>query len=59
MDMKPLPGMEINGHRFDHRFFETLRVIGETFSQRRAARVLGVSPQVLNRRVLRPSPSLV
>lgn len=53
MDMKPLPGMEINGHRFDHRFFETLRAIGETFSQRRAARVLGVSPQVLNRRVLR------
>ncbi|MCQ8904143.1 MAG: LysR family transcriptional regulator [Methanothermobacter sp.] len=53
MDMKPLPGMEINGHRFDHRFFETLRVIGETFSQRRAARILGVSPQVLNRRVLR------
>lgn len=53
MDIEPLPGLKINGHELDHRFLETLRVIGKTFSQRKAARILGVTPQVLNRRVLR------
>lgn len=53
MDIRPLPGMEVDGHEFDHRLFETLKAISETFSQRRASRMLGVTPQVLNRRVLR------
>jgi len=43
--------MIINGHEFSYKIFETLECISKTWSQRKAAKRLGISHSVLNRRI--------
>ncbi len=45
--------LEINDTLFDYKFFETLKLIHSTKSQRNAANKLGISHSVLNRRILK------
>ncbi|MBU4535912.1 MAG: LysR family transcriptional regulator [Euryarchaeota archaeon] len=52
MEFYPHLGMNINGHEFNYKFFQTLKCVSKTWSQRKAAIKLGVSPAVLNRRIL-------
>lgn len=52
MEFYPRLGMNINGHEFNYKFFQTLKCVSQTWSQRKAAIKLGVSPAVLNRRIL-------
>jgi molybdenum-dependent DNA-binding transcriptional regulator ModE len=51
MDYLPKLNLFINGHEFNHKFFETLECVSKTWSQREAAKRLGVSHAVLNRRI--------
>jgi DNA-binding transcriptional LysR family regulator len=51
MKIKPTLNLQINGEKFSYRLFETLEAISETWSQRKAAKVLGISHAVLNRRI--------
>ncbi|MDP3065852.1 MAG: LysR family transcriptional regulator [Methanobacteriaceae archaeon] len=41
----------VNENNFSYKLFETLKCVSKTFSQRKAARILGVSHAVLNRRI--------
>ena len=52
MKFNPLLGMEINGQAFSYKFFQALQLISQTWSQRKAAKELGISAPVLNRRIL-------
>lgn len=52
MRFSPQLGMKINGYEFNYKFFQTLKCVAKTWSQRKAAHKLGVSPAVLNRRIL-------
>lgn len=58
MKFNPLLGMEINGHKFDYKFFQALKTISKTWSQRKAAQELGISAPVLNRRILEAESKL-
>lgn len=58
MKFNPLLGMEINGHSFSYKFFQTLQLISQTWSQRKAAKELGISAPVLNRRILESEAKL-
>jgi DNA-binding transcriptional LysR family regulator len=58
MKFNPLLGMEINGHAFSYKFFQTLQLISQTWSQRKAARKLRISAPVLNRRILEAEAKL-
>ncbi len=51
--MKYIPNlnMEINGHKFSYKLFETIKCVSKTWSQREAAKRLGISHPVLNRRI--------
>jgi len=51
MNEHPKLSLVINGYRFNYKFFETLESINKTWSQRKAAKILGISPAVLNRRI--------
>jgi len=51
MDIQPKLNLVINGHNFSYKLFETLQCVAKTFSQREAARRLGISHAVLNRRI--------
>jgi DNA-binding transcriptional LysR family regulator len=51
MDIQPKLNLVINDHNFSYKLFETLRCVSKTFSQREAARRLGISHAVLNRRI--------
>jgi DNA-binding transcriptional LysR family regulator len=51
MDFYPKLDLSINGHTFSYKFFETLKCVALTWSQREAARRLGISHAVLNRRI--------
>ena len=51
MDFDPKLDLSINGHTFNYKFFETLKCVALTWSQREAARRLGISHAVLNRRI--------
>ncbi|HNR25443.1 MAG TPA: LysR family transcriptional regulator [Methanobacteriaceae archaeon] len=51
MDIQPKLNLVINGHNFSYKLFETLHCISKTFSQRKAAKRLGISHAVLNRRI--------
>ncbi|MEN6328804.1 MAG: LysR family transcriptional regulator [Methanobacteriaceae archaeon] len=52
MDIQPKLNLVINGHNFSYKLFETLRCVSKTFSQREAAKRLGISHAVLNRRII-------
>lgn len=51
MNFDPKLGMVINGQEFSYKIFETLECIAKTYSQREAAKKLGISHSVLNRRI--------
>ena len=51
MNYDPKLGMVIDGQEFSYKIFETLECIAKTYSQREAAKKLGVSHSVLNRRI--------
>lgn len=58
MEFNPTVNLEINGEKFSYRLFETLKKISETWSQRQAAKALGISHAVLNRRILNAEKKL-
>jgi DNA-binding transcriptional LysR family regulator len=51
MEFHPKVSMTINGHIFSYRLFEALEGISNYWSQREAAKKLGISHAVLNRRI--------
>lgn len=51
MKYDPKLGMVIDGQEFSYKIFETLECIAKTYSQREAAKKLGISHSVLNRRI--------
>ncbi len=51
MKYSPKLNMVINGHEFSYKIFETLKCVSNTWSQREAAKRLGISHSVLNRRI--------
>jgi molybdenum-dependent DNA-binding transcriptional regulator ModE len=51
MKYSPKLNMVINGHEFSYKIFETLKYVSNTWSQREAAKKLGISHSVLNRRI--------
>lgn len=51
MNFKPKLNMIIDGHEFSYKLFETLICLSKTWSQREAAKRLGISHSVLNRRI--------
>ncbi len=51
MEFEPTLNLGINGEKFSYQLFETLEKISETWSQRKAAKELGISHPVLNRRI--------
>lgn len=51
MKYNPKLGMVVSGHEFSYKFFETIECIAKTYSQREAAKRLGISHSVLNRRI--------
>lgn len=51
MKYSPKLNMDINGHEFSYKIFETLKCVSNTWSQREAAKRLGISHSVLNRRI--------
>jgi molybdate transport repressor ModE-like protein len=51
MKYDPKLNMVINGHEFSYKIFETLKCVSKTWSQREAAKRLGISHSVLNRRI--------
>jgi len=53
MKEKPLVGILIDGIELDHKLLEMLEWVSRTCSQRRAARKIGITPQVFNRRILK------
>ena len=51
MKYNPKLNMIIDGNEFSYKIFETLKCVSKTWSQREAAKRLGISHSVLNRRV--------
>ncbi len=51
MKYDPKLNLSINGHEFSYKLFETLKCVSKTWSQREAAKRLGISHAVLNRRI--------
>jgi len=51
MDYYPRVSLEIKGQIFSYKLFEALKLVSKTFSQRKAANILGISHAVLNRRI--------
>ncbi len=51
MKFEPKLNMIIDGHEFSYKIFETLVCLSKTWSQREAAKRLGISHSVLNRRI--------
>jgi molybdenum-dependent DNA-binding transcriptional regulator ModE len=51
MKYYPKLGMTVNGHEFSYKLFDTLDCVSKTWSQREAAKSLGISHSVLNRRI--------
>ncbi len=45
--------LEINDVLFDYKFFDTLKSLNKTSSQRKSAKELGISHSVLNRRIIK------
>jgi DNA-binding transcriptional LysR family regulator len=51
MKYDPKLNLSVDGHKFSYKLFETLKCVSKTWSQREAARRLGISHAVLNRRI--------
>jgi DNA-binding transcriptional LysR family regulator len=57
-DIKPVIGIEVDGKIYNYKLFESLDLLSKTFSQRKAAKQLGISHSVLNRRIINAEKSL-
>ena len=51
MKYDPKLNLFVDGHEFNYKLFETLKCVSKTWSQREAAKRLGISHAVLNRRI--------
>ena len=51
MKYYPKLNIVIDGHEFNYKLFDTLKCVSKTWSQREAAKNLGISHSVLNRRI--------
>jgi molybdenum-dependent DNA-binding transcriptional regulator ModE len=51
MKYNPKLNMKIDGNEFSYKIFEALKCVSKTWSQREAAKRLGISHSVLNRRI--------
>jgi molybdenum-dependent DNA-binding transcriptional regulator ModE len=51
MKYNPKLNMIIDGNEFSYKIFDTLKCVSKTWSQREAAKRLGISHSVLNRRI--------
>ncbi|WP_414469808.1 LysR family transcriptional regulator [Methanobacterium sp. ACI-7] len=51
MDYKPRLSMTIDGNTYSYKLFDALKLISNMYSQRRAAKKMGISHAVLNRRI--------
>ena len=51
MEYKPKLSLTINEHILNYKFFDALDCVAQTWSQREAAKKLGISHAVLNRRI--------
>ncbi len=52
MDYKPRVSLIIKGNTYSYRLFQALELISKTYSQRKAAKKIGISHAVLNRRII-------
>lgn len=51
MKYKAKVSLIIDGNTYSYRLFEALKMVSNTYSQRRAAKIIGISHAVLNRRI--------
>ena len=51
MEYKAKVSIIIDGNTYSYRLFEALKMVSKTYSQRRAAKKIGISHAVLNRRI--------
>lgn len=51
MEYKPKVSLIINENTYSYRLFEALKTVSKTYSQRKAAEIIGISHTVLNRRI--------
>ncbi len=58
MKYNPKPNIIIDQHEFSYKFFETLQCVSKTWSQREAAKMLGIAHAVLNRRIKKAEDEL-
>ncbi|MGL6299028.1 MAG: helix-turn-helix domain-containing protein [Methanobacteriaceae archaeon] len=58
MDFEAEISMKINGEKYNNSLFKSLESIATNYSQRKAAKELGVAHSVLNRRILNAEKSL-
>ena len=57
-EVKPVIGIEINDKIYNYKLFQSLDLLSKTFSQRKAAKKLGISHSVFNRRIINAEKSL-
>ena len=57
-EVKPVIGIEINDRIYNYKLFQSLDLLSKTFSQRKAAKELGISHSVFNRRIINAEKSL-
>lgn len=58
MEIKPKISLIIGGETLSFKFFETLDTVTKTNSQREAAKILGISHAVINRRIIEAEKKL-
>jgi DNA-binding transcriptional LysR family regulator len=58
MEIKPKISLIIGGETLSFKFFETLDTVNKTRSQREAAKILGISHAVINRRIIEAEKKL-
>lgn len=58
MEIKPKLSLIIGGETLSFKFFETLDTVTKTRSQREAAKILGISHAVINRRIIEAEKKL-
>ncbi len=57
-NIKPVIGIEVDGKIYNYKLFESLDLLTKTYSQRKAAKQLGISHSVFNRRILKAEKEL-
>ncbi len=57
-EIKPVIGIEVDGKIYNYKLFESLELLSKTYSQRKAAKKLGIAHSVFNRRILNAEKEL-